>query len=103
MYRRYYTPYESTFPENNENSNQDLDNNSKIEENSQLIVPEKRTEDDTPAIRGLRPNPFSFMSNLKVDDIILIALIIILLMDDVEDKTILIVLAFLFIAGFIDI
>ena len=92
MYRRYYSYNDMPVPVNSVNRQQPIKHDERKEDKKEEIK-----KYNTKA--QVKKNHLSFLENLKSDDLVLLAVIFLLLIDDCDDIFLLIALAFIFISG----
>ncbi len=126
MYRRYYQGYDRynlepqrpmglrpvptpVKAQNNRDEPENVENQSTTPAEPEIIVPEKPFTNtaDVQTAATMQQNPVgfyiskvaNFFRNFKVDDIILLALIVLFLQDECKDYSVVIILLFLFFIG----
>lgn len=123
MYRRYYQRFDEPqeYPQrpmgeeiSSLHDEKEISNSSEQEEENvakpEIVVPEKPTPDFEATIVDRKPErPItpssqrglsSFFNRLKIDDLLIIALILILLSNQCDDELLILILIFLFFIGF---
>ncbi len=126
MYKRYYQGYDRYNVEpqrpiglrpvpipvktqNNRDEPEDIEKQSTTPAEPEIIVPEKPYSNavDMQTAAAIQQNPIgfyiskvaNFFKNFKVDDIILLALIVLFLQDECKDYSVVVILLFLFFIG----